>query len=709
MHNRVLLGALLAGSLLLVACERGGPAQEHASPETAAVAATAPDVEWRRHGEDAAERRFSSLADIDADNVAGLGLDWYFDYPTSRGLEATPLVIDGVIYTTGSWSMVFAHDAKTGELLWFHDPEVPRDWAVHLCCDVVNRGVAYREGRLYFGTLDGRLLALDAADGKKVWEVQTTDRDRPYSITGAPRIVDDKVIIGNGGSELGVRGYVSAYAAGSGELVWRFHTVPGDPAEGFESPAMERAADTWGGGEWWKIGGGGTVWDSMAYDPELNLLYVGVGNGAPWNRQIRSPDGGDNLYLSSIVALNPDDGSYVWHYQTTPGETWDYTATQHMILTDLDIDGERRRVIMQAPKNGFFYVLDRATGELLSAEPYAAVTWASHIDMDTGRPVENPDARYTQGLSGLQLPGPIGGHNWHPMSYSPQTGLVYIPKQDVPWVYASDEAFVYREGYWNTGTDNMPASKPDDPNVFAAVLGTIKGTIVAWDPVAAEPRWQVEHAGPWNGGMLSTAGNLLFQGNAEGRFAAYRADTGRQLWSFDAQTGIVAPPVTYRLDGKQYVAVVAGWGGALALVGGDALTAGPIPNRSRLLVFSLDGEQQLPPVDDKPLVFDPPPLAGDEAQVARGKQLYLTYCVYCHGDAAVSGGATPDLRALTPRRHEQWNAIVLGGLHWQNGMVGFGDELDKRQSDAIQQYVIERAHRAKLESAANAGAAGAGR
>lgn len=703
MHNRVLLSALLAGSLLSGACERRESSQVDASPQPAATASARPDVEWRRHGEDAAERRYSPLADVDADNVSNLGLDWYFDYPTSRGLEATPLVIDGVIYTTGSWSMVFAHDAKTGELLWFYDPEVPRDWAVHLCCDVVNRGVAYREGRLYFGTLDGRLIALDAADGNRVWEVQTTDRDRPYSITGAPRIVGDKVIIGNGGSELGVRGYVSAYDAGSGERLWRFYTVPGDPAEGFESPAMARAAETWGGGQWWKIGGGGTVWDSMAYDPELKLLYIGVGNGAPWNRQIRSPDGGDNLYLSSIVALNPDDGSYVWHYQTTPGETWDYTATQHMILADLELGGETRKVIMQAPKNGFFYVLDRATGELLSAEPYAAVTWASHIDMDTGRPVENPDARYTEGLSGLQLPGPIGGHNWHPMSYNPQTGLVYIPKQDVPWIYAADEAFEYREGYWNTGTDNMPASLPDDPNIRGAVLGTVKGTIVAWDPVAAEPRWQVEHAGPWNGGMLSTAGNLLFQGNAEGRFVAYRADTGEQLWSFDAQTGIVAPPVTYRLDGKQYVAVVAGWGGALALVGGDALTAGPIPNRSRLLVFSLDGEQSLPPVEEKPLVFDPPPLTGDAAQVARGKQLYLTYCVYCHGDTAVSGGATPDLRTLNAQRHEQWSAIVLGGLHWQNGMVGFGDELDKAQSDAIQQYVIERAHQAKSARAAESG------
>ncbi|GAB3269936.1 PQQ-dependent dehydrogenase, methanol/ethanol family [Parahaliea aestuarii] len=685
MLHRIAAALAVSGAVMLSACD-----PEAAPVEIAAQAK--PDVEWRQHGLDNAETRYSPLADIDSGNVDELGLDWYFDYPTSRGLEATPLVVDGVIYTTGSWSMVFAHDAKTGKLLWFYDPQVPREWAVHLCCDVVNRGVAYRDGNLYFGTLDGRLISLEAASGTLRWSVQTTDRERPYSITGAPRIVDDKVIIGNGGSELGVRGYVSAYRVADGEMAWRFYTVPGNPEEGFESPAMAKAAQTWGGGEWWKIGGGGTVWDSMAYDPQLNLLYVGVGNGSPWNQQIRSPGGGDNLYLSSIVALNPDDGSYVWHYQTTPGESWDYTATQHMILADLEIDGQPRKVIMQAPKNGFFYVLDRATGELLSAEPYATVTWASHIDMASGRPVENPAARYKGETSGLQLPGPIGGHNWHPMSYSPDTGLVYIPRQDVPWVYATDENFRFRKGYWNTGTDNLAASLPDDPAVRGAVLGAVKGGILAWDPVAAKPRWEVEHAGPWNGGMLSTAGDLLFQGNAEGQLVAYRSATGERLWDFDAQTGIVAPPVTYRLDGVQYVAVVAGWGGALALVGGEALTAGPIPNRSRLLVFRLGGNDTLPPVEQETLVFSPPGLSGDAAQVEQGKQLYLTYCVYCHGDAAVSGGATPDLRTLDAARHEQWLAIVLGGLHWESGMVGFAGELERPQAEAIQQYVIERAH-----------------
>jgi quinohemoprotein ethanol dehydrogenase len=347
---------------------------------------------------------------------------------------------------------------------------------------------------------------------------------------------------------------------------------------------------------------------------------------------------------------------------------------------------------MQAPKNGFFYVLDRQTGELLSAEAYAHMTWATHVDMETGRPVETEGARYEGKATGLHFPGPIGGHNWHPMSYNPDTGLVYIPAQDAPWVYATDEEFRHRKGFWNTGTDNRPASLPDDPAEKQSVLDTITGAIIAWDPVAQQPRWRVDHEGPWNGGILSTAGNLVFQGNSSGELAAYRADTGERLWSFDAQTGVVAPPVTFRLDGTQYLAVVAGWGGALALVGGEALTAGPIPNRSRLLVFELGGKAELPPAVSKPLVIAPPELTATAEQVAAGRKEYLTYCVFCHGDGAVSGGATPDLRALTPEKHALWDAIVLGGMHWQNGMVGFGGELDKEQSDNIHHYVIERAH-----------------
>jgi quinohemoprotein ethanol dehydrogenase len=694
-------------ALLIGACgdREAGPAADRAK-SPAPIASGSADVEWPLHGLNAAETRFSPLAHIDTTNVAELGLDWYFDYPAARGKEATPLVIDGVIYTTGSWSHVFAHDARSGELKWFYDPKVPREWAVHLCCDVVNRGVAYHKGNIYLGTLDGRLVSLDAGDGTLRWEVQTTDRDKPYSITGAPRIIGDKVIIGNGGAELGVRGYVSAYDVADGKMQWRFYTVPGNPEDGFENPVLEKAAETWGGGPWWEIGGGGTVWDSMAYDPELNLLYIGVGNGSPWNREVRSPDGGDNLFLSSIVALDPDTGDYVWHYQTTPGDAWDYTATQHMILADLEIGGELRKVLMQAPKNGFFYVLDRKTGELLSAEPYATVTWASHIDRETGRPVVSEGARYTEGPSPFQFPGPVGAHNWHPMSYHPENGLVYISRQDAGWVYAADESFNYRPGYWNTGTDLRFASLPDDAATRQAVLDTVRGLIVAWDPVAGEPRWQVEHAGPWNGGMLSTGGNLLFQGNSVGELVAYRADNGEELWAFDAQTGVVAPPVTYRLDGEQYVAVISGWGGTLPLTGGEAMKIDPLPNRSRLLVFKLGGGAELPPAVDEPLVIDPPPATASAESVAEGGRLYARYCIFCHGDGAVGGGSIPDLRALTPEKHRLFQAIVRGGLHWEKGMVGFGGELTENQVEDIRAFLIDRAHYALAGAAAQETAGG---
>ncbi len=358
-----------------------------------------------------------------------LGLAWQFETATERGLEATPLVIDGVMYATGSWSVTYAIDARSGKQLWKYDPEVHRKYDNIACCDVVNRGAAFYKGKVYVGVLDGRLAALDANTGKVAWQTTTVDQNQPYTITGAPRIANGKIIIGNGGAEYGVRGYVSAYDAETGKLAWRFYTVPGDPSKPQENTALERALPTWKGNDWWKYGGGGTVWDSIVYDPELNLLYVGTGNGSTWNRHVRSPGGGDNLYLASILAINPDNGELVWHYQTTPGDTWDYTAVQPMMLADLQIGGRLRKVIMQAPKNGFFYVIDRATGELLSADKYVEVNWASHVDMKTGRPVEIAGADYEKAGAYIR-PGPLGGHNWQAMSFSPTTGLVYLPAQD---------------------------------------------------------------------------------------------------------------------------------------------------------------------------------------------------------------------------------------------------------------------------------------
>jgi PQQ-dependent dehydrogenase (methanol/ethanol family) len=702
-----LLGALCAASLLILsAC---GQQTEPADPQAASGAEAEPagprlDVDgvriaaadqepgnWLSHGRTYDEQRFSPLQLVNDENAAELGLDWYFDFETKRGLEATPIVVDGMMFTTSAWSQVYALDARSGELLWKYDPEVPGEWAVHACCDVVNRGVAIWNGSVFVGTLDGRLVSLDAKTGAVNWTVLTIDKTKPYTITGAPRVVNGKVIIGNGGAEYGVRGYVSAYDAENGSMAWRFYTVPGDPSEPFESEALARAAETWNG-EWWKYGGGGTVWDSMAFDPELNLLYIGVGNGSPWNQRIRSPGGGDNLYLSSIVALNATTGKYAWHYQTTPGETWDYTASQHMILAELEIDSRMRKVLLQAPKNGFFYVLDRETGELISAEPYVQVTWATGVDPETGRPVEVEGMRY-ETTPALVIPAPYGAHNWHPMAYSPDTGLVYIPAQDIPFVYGNDDSFTFTPGLWNVGVNPLYASFPEQsPEVQAELVQMIKGQIIAWDPVERREVWRVQHRLPWNGGLLATAGNLVFQGNSVGEFAAYTADKGEKLWSTGAQTGIVAAPVTYTVDGEQYVSVLAGWGGALALSGGDIAAMAGVRNISRILTYKLGSNGALPALEAPALVANPPPRVDDPAAIARGKQKYSDRCMVCHGDAAVGGGVIPDLRYMNAEKHQTWMAVVLGGMHQQRGMVSFAGVLTAQDVTDIQAFVIERAH-----------------
>ncbi|MBW2414082.1 MAG: PQQ-dependent dehydrogenase, methanol/ethanol family, partial [Deltaproteobacteria bacterium] len=554
------------------------------------------------------------------------------------------------------------------------DPNVPREYAKKACCDVVNRGVAVYRGRVYVGVFDGRLAALDAETGKLVWQKVTVDQTQSYSITGAPRVVKGRVIIGNGGAEFGVRGYVSAYDADDGELVWRTYTVPGDPSKPFESPALAAAAETWKGGEWWKIGGGGTAWDSMAYDPELDLLYVGTGNGSPWTRHIRSPGGGDNLYLSSILALDPDTGELVWHYQTTPGDNWDFTATQHMVLAELEIDGQPRRVIMQAPKNGFFYVLDRETGEFISAEKYVTVTWASHVDPETGRPQEVPGQDYKDALA-LVRPTAFGGHNWQPMSYSPETGLVYIPAQEIQGAYRLDDDFVHRPGEFNTGTDM---------NVFAlSTREAVSGHLLAWDPVAQKEVWRHQYGLPWNGGTVATAGNLVFQGTADGRFVAYRANDGEKLWEAHAGTGVIAAPITYEIDGVQYVTVVAGWGGAFALAAGDAAAAAGVQTDGRVLTFAL-----APPFPSAEEIEE---LLTQTGGLNDAQRLFHAYCARCHGGSAVGGGVLADLRKSSPEVQGAFKDIVLKGIFAGKGMPSFSQWLSEAQVDEIQAYVRHQA------------------
>lgn len=695
-------GIALAAVLTLSACSESGVDGE------ALLNAGEDGANWITYGRTYDEQRFSPLDQINTANVGELGLAWFADMDTARGQEATPLVIDGKLYLTTAWSKVKAYDGVTGALLWEYDPEVPGETAVKACCDVVNRGLATWGDSLFLGTLDGRLVKLDRETGAVVWSKQTTDPEQSYTVTGAPRIIDGKVLIGNGGAEFGVRGYIAAYDAGSGEELWRFYTVPEGTEDETSPEYLQAAAKTWNtevlaGSD--AIGGGGTVWDSMAYDPDLNLLYIGVGNGSPWNRAYRSPgeDGtgeGDNLYLSSIVAIRPDTGEYVWHYQTTPGETWDYTATQHIMLADMEIDGAQRQVLMQAPKNGFFYVLDRATGEFISAKPYVTVNWATGID-ESGRPIENPETRIDKtGQTAVVTPGALGGHNWHPMAYHPDENLVYIPAFEAAMVYSPEADWKPdRARGFNVGFDLSAGDLPPDLGFRKEITGTLKGMLVAWDPVAQEPRWTVEHPGPWNGGLLATAGGLVFQGTAGSEFNAYNAANGEKLWSFPAQTGVVAPPVTYTIDGEQYVAVLAGWGGAYALsVDGQAINdLAPVRNVSRLLVFKLGAESQLPPEPElAKLPLDPPPSRANAATIALGGEKYARYCAVCHAPGAVGSTVLPDLRRSgTLSNPASWQAVVREGMLQGRGMASFAESLSAEESNAIREWVIFRANQDK--------------
>ena len=685
MNRRAIFAMLVCVATLMAPCLVSAQPSRAKVDAKRIMASQTDGANWLSHGRTYAEQRYSPLTAINDGNVNRLGLAWSIDLDNDRGLEATPIVVDGVMYSTLAWSRVFAVDAATGKRLWEFDPGVAKAKGRHACCDVVNRGVAVWKGKVFVGTIDGRLIALDSATGKQVWSVQTTDNVQPYTITGAPRVVHGKVIIGNGGAELGVRGYFSAYDADSGKMDWRFYVVPGDPAMPQESPELTKALSTWTG-EWWKYGGGGTAWNAMAYDPALNLLYVGTGNGSPWNREIRSPGGGDNLYLSSIVAVNADTGRMVWHYQTTPGDSWDFTATQDIILADIEINGKVRKVLMQAPKNGFFYVLDRATGELLSAEKFGKVTWADRIDLKTGRPVETPGTRYEKEPS-VQWPGPFGAHNWQPMSFSPKSGLVYIPYQELPFVYSNGKKdFKFRPGAWNLGAGE------DKFTSFPREVAS--GALVAWDPVKQKVAWKAPYAFHWNGGTMATAGNLVFQGTADGRFVAYSADAGSKLWEFAAQTGVMAGPVTYTAGGEQYVAVMAGWGGAAGLIGGEATLAPGVRNVSRLLVFKLDAKSTLPPLPARQTTYTrvPQPMPASAEVIAHGSDIFHTTCSMCHGVGAVSGGMVPDLRYSSDATRDAFADIVMKGALHARGMASFGDVVTADDLVAVKAYIMDKEH-----------------
>ena len=645
------------------------------------------DEGWPMHGRTALEERFSPLSQIDRNTVHDLGLAWSYMTGSDRGLEATPLVIEGILYATASWSVVFALDAKTGQEIWRFDPEVPRWKARHACCGVVNRGVAFAKGRVYVGTIDGRLIALDAKTGTPVWSTRTTEIGLPYTITGAPRIVKNLVIIGNGGAEFGVRGYFSAYDIDDGKLVWRFYTVPGSKEGPHEHPELVAAARTWPRDSLWEAGLGGTVWDSMAYDPELDLLYVGTGNSSIYDREKRSPGGGDNLYLASILALRPETGELVWYYQTTPGEEWDYTATQHMILADLDWNGSTRKVLLQAPKNGFFYVLDRVTGELLGAKNFVHTSWASRVDLTTGRPVKRPEAHWSK-KDAMVSPAPPGAHNWHPMSFHPGLGLVYIPTTESVYSYLSSSDFRFRPGLWNTGEDFPRLHEELEDYGAIRYLPCGLTRLVAWDPIRQEKAWEVLHRTGVPGGTLATGGNLVFQGIGEGLFAAFDAANGQRLWTSRVGIDIMAPPVTYQIDGEQYIAVLAGVGGSH----GNHQTKFEHDNAGRVLAWKLGGKATMPPVRRRPIrKVARPPLDVPPETIRRGREVYAEVCFTCHGMGLEGSGVYPDLRTASARTHDQWDAIVRGGIRTHKGMPSFADVVSAEDARAIQAYVLDRA------------------
>ncbi|MBW4709194.1 PQQ-dependent dehydrogenase, methanol/ethanol family [Roseobacter sp. YSTF-M11] len=652
--------------------------------DTQAIIANAGETRnWLNYGLDYAETRHSKLDSIDTSNVSELGLAWSHDMQSRRGVEATPIVVDGIMYVTASWSVVHALDAVTGEELWVYDPEVPREYAHKGCCDVVNRGVALYEGAVFVGAYDGMLHAIDAATGERLWVTDTIEnREMSYTITGAPRVIDGRVIIGNGGAEFGVRGYVSAYDATSGEMDWRWYVVPGDPAKPYEDASMEAAAETWDpSAEYWKAGGGGTIWDAMAYDPDLNLLYVGTGNGSPWNRHLRSPGGGDNLYLASIVALDPATGEYQWHYQNTPGDTWDYTSTQHIILADLTIDGAERKVLMQAPKNGFFYVIDRTNGAFISAEPFVEVTWATGYD-ENGRPIEAEGAR-SKTEPWETIPSAYGAHNWHPMSFNPETGLVYIPAQGVPLVQSTDPAWELNSHKpmstmsgvgWNLGY------------LFNAVApeATPFGHLLAWDPVAQKEVWRAEYVSPWNGGTLTTAGGLVFQGTADGRFMAYDAATGEVLWQTPVGSGVVAAPATWEHEGEQYVTIAVGWGGVYGMMQRATDKVGP----GRVYTFKVGGKSAPPDTVSTERLELVSGVPYDPDHVGDGLAIYVSNCLFCHGVPGVNnGGAVPNLGYSAPEVLTNAKDIVLDGAMVQGGMPAFADKLSEDDLQKVIAFV----------------------
>ncbi|MDH3747361.1 MAG: PQQ-dependent dehydrogenase, methanol/ethanol family [Gammaproteobacteria bacterium] len=649
-------------------------------------ASVADGSDWLVKGGNARGQHYSVLTQVNTANVAELGLAWATDLPAPDGIATTPIIVDGVIYLSAAYSVVYAIDAKSGDILWSFDPDVRSHFAESprtSWTGRASRGIAVWGGKVFATTADCRLLALNAETGKSVWSKKTCDPNVGYAISDSPYVGDNKVFVGNNGSESGEknRGYVSAYDVVSGKLIWRFYTVPSDdPAEN-TTPAMKMAAATWSGDALAKFGGGGNAWNEMTYDPETGLLFFGTAGALPYVHALRSPKGGDNLFLSSILALKAETGEYVWHYQTVPKDNWDYNATMNIALAEFEIGGNVRKTLLIAPKNGFHYVLDRLTGELLAADKFARVNWASHINLETGRPVYTPEAEYwTRDADPVVAvwPNLWGAHNWHPMAWHPEHKLTYIPVIDVPSMVSH-----YEDGDFS---DTLEVITVVDDRPFSP------GKLVAFDPLAGEPRWTVEHEFPFNGGVMTTAGNLVFQGDAKGRFTAYAADSGDVLWSVTTGSSISAAPATYSIDGEQFIVIPIGSGGGLQFVYPEMHSANDSRGPTRLLAFRLEGDAALPiaTIISRQLP-EQPELDATPETINLGKRFYDWKCGSCHGKGAAVrfGGSVPDLRYANADTHASWHAIVIGGSKRGNGMPAI--EISVDESEAVRAYVISRA------------------
>lgn len=726
----LLFCALNAGNIF------GGKVKHSEKQIDAIFLGTSAGNDWPTFNGTYGEQHFSALNEINAKNISKLGLAWYMDLDAGNTVTG-PIEVGNTVYISVGYSVVHAIDAVSGKLLWKYDSNVAKYAGIRLRQGWGSRGLAWWNNKIYVGTIDGRLIALDAKTGDEVWVVNTLKEitGGSYYVTGAPRVFDGKVIIGNGGTEhASTRGFVTTYDAETGKQLWRFYIVPGNPKDGFENKAMEMAAETWHG-EWWKYGGGGNAWNAFTYDAEFDQILIGTGNGSPWNIKVRSQGKGDNLFLCSVVALDAKTGEYRWHYQINPGETWDYNASMDMQLGEAEIDGKQRKIVVTAPKNGFFYVIDRTNGKLISAEKIAKANWANHIDLETGRPVENPEARYPNGTFTL-YPSSAGAHSWLPMSFDDENNRVFIPVMELGARY--DDRMVDIKNW-----KHLPGNGFDVAVVMELhydrnrKLTDPMSKLLAWDVIKQKEIWSVPGPGSWNGGVLATRGDVVFQGQITGEFKAYDAENGKLLWSFDAGDPVLAPPITYMADGKQYVTVLTGLGTSISAYG---QSLGALPDyktmKRRVLTFALHGNSELPSetiatamleeieelgesishfihgdgdqlaisqpikaVENTRIAFpDPDYKTADKKTLETAKLVFINRCMACHGDNAVAVGQAPDLRTswIVPVEPAFISFLRVGSK--ERGMPSF-EEVPEEQLLLIREYI--RSEAAKLREKKN--------